>query len=147
MNESGRVRGVPGEDDHKRRGERIRAQRGFVLGSRDQAARTSGVGRQTWKDVEDGLVRDYRPGNIERMMSALGWTADSWDLMGAGGEPLEGSSSPTSRIGRIEQDMVHLSTEVAALRQVVADLQALIEGRLPPPPDGGSPPPPHRSGR
>lgn len=112
---------MTGDPHMERMGHLVAARRQSKLGSRNKAEKASGVGRQTWIDVEGGVTRqkDYYESTKARMMTALGWTVGSWALMLAGGDPveLEPAGEPPDvtrlddlerRLGRIEKLLVEL---------------------------------------
>lgn len=127
VNESGTLRGVTGDDAYKRLGEMVAARRNDVIGSRAKAYNASGVGDQTWVDVENGVKRNYSEKTRKGVMRALGWTPDSWDLILSGGEP---RPSPDSTATRLEQ----LEKRFARLEAAVDTLLARLPGDPPDPP-------------
>lgn len=109
--------------------------------SRDKAATVSGIGRQTWDDIEKGRVRTYLPKTRNAIMRSLGWTAESWDLILAGGEP---EIAPDSNASRVERLDIRFEEFSARLKALEAALEAVL-ARLPPAPDqprSGPPSPP-----
>jgi hypothetical protein len=114
-----------------------------VFGARDKA-QSSGVGRQTWVDVENGVKRktDYTPAKKDGIMRALGWTLDSWDLILAGGDP-KLASEPGSDLD--PKLLESLEAQFAEFRKQLTSLEsglAAVLARLPPLPDQSESDPP-----
>jgi hypothetical protein len=138
VNGSDKLRGVTGDPDMERLGHLVAARRQAVLGSRDQAHKVSGLHRQTWYDVETGVARSYTGATKSRMMTALGWTVESWESMLAGGDPveLEPAAEPqdVTRLVGLERRFDLLEAAVQALLSDVAALRASLRGDPPEPP-------------
>lgn len=133
MNASDTLRGMTGDPAMERLGHLVAARRQAVLGSRSRAEKASGVGRQTWIDVEGGVTRkkDFYDSTKARMMTALGWTVDSWGVMLSGGDPVELEPEPEPPdLTRLES----LERRFDALEAAVRDLLAELRDDPPAPP-------------
>lgn len=127
VNGSGTLRGVTGDPAYRRLGEMVEARRTEIIGSRAKAFSASGIGDQTWVDIENGVKRNYSDKTRKGVMRALGWTPESWDLILSGGEP---RSAPESTASRLEQ----LEKRMALLAAAVDTLLARLPGDPPDPP-------------
>ena len=121
------MRGVTGDDDMARLGHRVGGRRDECGWSRDKAATVSGIGRQTWDDIEKGRSRNYSEKTKQGIMRALGWTRESWDLILAGGEPELAPESGATRLEGLER-------RFDLLEAAVRDLLARFPGGPPAPP-------------
>jgi len=133
---SDKLRGVHGDAAWERLGHMVGARRQEILGSRRAAAEASGVGDQTWVDLEGGIARRYYDNTKRRMMRALRWTYESWEAILAGGDPVEVDTPTPEPPDSTRLAALEVSLDEMAHR--LADLQAALEAvlaRLPPGPD------------
>lgn len=106
---------MTGDPEMARLGRTVSDRRDECGWSRDKAATVSGIGRQTWDDIEKGRVRNYSEKTKRGIMSALGWTRESWDLVLDGGEPTLSPEAGATRLESLERRFDLLEALVKAL--------------------------------
>lgn len=115
VNRPDNIRGMTGDADMARLGQKVGGRRDECGWSRDKAATVSGIGRQTWDDIEKGRLRAYSEKTKGGIMRALGWTRESWDRILAGGEPELSPEAGSTRMESLERRFELLEAAVTAL--------------------------------
>ena len=90
--------------DPKRLGATVKAHRMQQYASRDAAAASVGMSKDTWQRVEEG--RPVRESSYARVDRALGWAVGSCLLVAEGGAPVLADANPTSVSGAPERPSV-----------------------------------------
>jgi hypothetical protein len=112
------------DEEWRRAGAALRAQRNLVGFDLPEVVHLSGVPRETWEAVESGEIRSCDMRELARMASAVDWPTDAILRVLAGA-----SAEDPDAIGRnLEHDL--LGDRVGILEREVAELKQQMEEML-----------------